>query len=60
MRRVIWSSGDLQGDPDVYVTTMVNFGEKLAECITIAATRETIRLFGSGKDDGTWFLMERT
>jgi hypothetical protein len=47
MRRVIWRCGDLQQDPDVYVTTPYNFGNKSVGwiAITIATTQEIVRLF---------------
>jgi hypothetical protein len=60
MRRIIWRGGELDREPDVYVTTTVNFGDKPAGCIAIAATRETARMFGGGKDNAAWFLTERT
>jgi hypothetical protein len=49
VRRIIWRSGELDRDPDVYVTTTVNFGDRPAGCIPIAATRETKRMFGGGR-----------
>jgi hypothetical protein len=37
----------------------VNFVDKPACCIAITTTRETARLFGSGKDDAAWSLTEK-
>jgi hypothetical protein len=51
MRRVMWCGSNLQQEPVVYVTTTVNFGDMLEECIAIAATRETGRLFGGDIDE---------
>ncbi len=42
---------NLQQEPEVYVTTTVNFGDKLEECIAIAATKEKGRLFGGDIDE---------
>jgi hypothetical protein len=41
MRRVVWRNGDENSEVSVYVTTTVNFGDKPAGCIAIAAVRET-------------------
>jgi hypothetical protein len=60
VRRIIWRGGELDREPDVYVTTTVNFGDKPAGCIAIAATRETARMFSGGKENAAWFLTERT
>src|SRR5450830_458158 len=60
VRRIVWRGGDLQRDPDVYVTTTVNFGDKPAGCIAIVAARETARRFGGGKETAAWFLENRT
>ncbi len=52
MRRVMWCGSNLQQESVVYVTTTVNFGDKLEECIALAATtRETGRLFGGDIDE---------
>ncbi len=60
VRLIIWCGGKLNRDPDVYMTTTVNFGDKPAGCMAIAATREMPRMFGSGKDDTAWFFTART
>jgi len=38
----------------------VNFGDKPAGCIAIAAARETAEMFGRGKEEAAWFLKNRT
>ncbi len=60
LRRIIWRGGELDRDSDMYVTTTVNFGDRPAGCIAIAATRETARMFDGGKDNAARFLTERT
>jgi hypothetical protein len=39
--RVMWRGGDTSAKMKVYITTMVNFGDKLAGCIAKATARET-------------------
>ncbi len=39
--RVMWRGGDRSPKMKVYITTTVNFGDKPAGCIAIAAARET-------------------
>ena len=38
-RRVVWRDGDPEAVPKVYCTTTVNFGDKPAGCIAIAAIK---------------------
>jgi Pao retrotransposon peptidase len=45
LRRVIWREGDCQREPEIYVTTTVNFGDKPAGCVAQTAVRETARLY---------------
>jgi hypothetical protein len=59
-RRMIWHGSDLQQETSVYITTSVNFGDKLTGCIAIAPTQEIERLFGGDKKEAAWFLKERT
>jgi len=59
-RRVMWRFGDENAKPSTYVTTTVNFGDKPAGCIAIAAARETAEMFGRGKEEAAWFLKNRT
>ena len=47
--RVVWHDGDLQTVPKVYCTSTVNFGDKPAGCIAIAAIKETADLGGDGE-----------
>jgi hypothetical protein len=58
-RRVLWRSGNTDVKPKIYITTTVNFGDKPAGCIAIAAVRETADKFG-GKSPAAWFLKNRT
>ncbi len=60
LRRVIWRSGKLERDLDIYVITSVNFGDQPASCIAIATTWETARRFGEDKRNAAWSLTERT
>ncbi len=46
LRRVMWRGGDATAEMKVYITTTVNFGDKPAGCIAIAAARETAERFG--------------
>ena len=59
VRRVIWRDGDLEAKPRVFITTTVNFGDRPAGCIAIAAIRETAERFGNGSP-AAWFLKNRT
>jgi hypothetical protein len=59
MRRVLWRGGDPEAVPKIYITTTVNFGDKPAGCIAIAAVRETAERFG-GESPAAWFLKNRT
>ncbi len=47
LRRVMWRGGDTSTEMKVYITTTVNFGDKPAGCIPIAAARETAERFGA-------------
>jgi hypothetical protein len=42
------------------VTTRVNYGDRPAGCIAIAAVRETADRFGKGRETAAWFLKNRT
>jgi hypothetical protein len=62
LRRVMWRGGDTSAEMRVYITTTVNFGDKPAGCIAIAAARETAT-FALGEDElreAAWFLQNRT
>jgi hypothetical protein len=52
LRRVMWREGDATAEMKVYITTTVNFGDKPAGCIGIAAARETAERFGAEKQPG--------
>ncbi len=36
-------------EPTIFVTTRVNYGDRPAGCIDVAAVRETAERFGGGK-----------
>jgi hypothetical protein len=40
--------------------TRVNYGDRPAGCIAIAAVRETATRFGKGKETAAWFIKNRT
>jgi hypothetical protein len=58
--RVMWRGGDATKKMKTYVTTTVNFGDKPAGCIAIAAIRETAEQFGGDYPKASWFLKHRT
>ncbi len=60
LRRVMWRGGDGSAKMKVYITTTVNFGDKPAGCIAIAAARETADRFGAEFPEAAWFLKFRT
>ncbi len=55
----MWRQGDQTAEPKIYRTTTVNFGDKPAGCISIAAARETADMFGNNSQSA-WFLKNRT
>ena len=57
-RRVVWRGGDPEAKPKIYCTTTVNFGDKPAGCIAIAAIKETAEMFGG--QSKAYFLKHRT
>jgi hypothetical protein len=42
-RRILWRFGDKSKEPTIFVTTRVNYGDRPAGCIAIAAVRETVK-----------------
>jgi hypothetical protein len=60
VRRVLWRFGDRSKEPTIFGTTRVNYGDRPAGCIAIAAVRETASRFGEGKETAAWFLKNRT
>jgi hypothetical protein len=60
VRRILWRFGDRSKEPTIFVTTRVNYGDRPAGCIAIAAVRETADHFGKGKETAAWFLKNRT
>ncbi len=60
VRRILWRFGDKTKEPTIFVTMRVNYGDRPAGCIAIAAVRETAARFGKGKETAAWFLRNRT
>ncbi len=60
VRRILWRFGDRAKEPTIFLTTRVNFGDRPAGCIAIAAVQETATRFGKGKETAAWFLKNRT
>ncbi len=60
VRRILWRFGDKTKEPTIFVTTRVNYGDRPAGCIAIAAVRETADRFGKGREMAAWFLKKRT
>ncbi len=60
VRIILWRFGDRSKKPTIFVTTRVNYGDRPAGCIAIAAVRETANRFGEGKETAAWFLKNRT
>ncbi len=56
LRRVMWRGGDRSAKMKVYITTTVDFGDKPAGWIAIAAARETAERFGGEFPEAAWFL----
>ncbi len=60
VRRILWRFGDRSKEPTIFVTTRVNYGDRPAGCIAIAAVWETTDRFGESKETAAWFLKNRT
>jgi hypothetical protein len=60
VRRILWRFGDKSKEPTIFVTTRVNYGDRPAGCIAIAAVRETADRFEKGREMAAWFLKNRT
>ncbi len=60
VRRILWRFGEGSREPNIFVTTRVNNGDRPAGCIAIAAVRETASRFGKGREKAAWFLKNRT
>jgi hypothetical protein len=56
VRRILWRFSEEKEDPTIFVTTRVNYRDRPAGCIAIAAVRETAMRFGKGKEKAAWFL----
>jgi hypothetical protein len=51
---------DADLDPNIFVTTKVNYCDRPAGCIEIAAVWEMAERFGKGREEATWFLKNQT
>jgi hypothetical protein len=60
MRRILWRDCDGSKEMRIYVTTTVNFGDRPAGCIAIAALRETAERYGTDLPTAAWYLKYRT
>ncbi len=60
MRRILWRDCDGSKEMRIYVTTTVNFGDRPAGCIAIAALRETAERYGADLPTAVWYLKYRT
>ncbi len=60
VRRVMWRGGDTSAEMKVYITTTVNFGDKPAGCIVIAAAREMAEMDEGKFREAARFLQNRT
>jgi hypothetical protein len=60
VRRILWRFGDKTKEPTIFVTMRVNYGDRPAGCIAIAAVWETADRFGKGRETAAWFLKNRT
>ncbi len=60
VRRILWRFGDKSKEPTIFVTTRVNYGDRPAGCIAIAALLENADRFGKGRETAAWFLKNRT
>jgi hypothetical protein len=56
LRRVMWRGGNTSAEMKVYITTTVNFGDKKAGCIAIAAAREMASMCEEILREAAWFL----
>ncbi len=53
----VWERG---GGANHLRTTRVNYDNRPARCLALAAVRETAERFGGGKEEAAWFLKKRT
>jgi hypothetical protein len=59
VRRILWRFSDNQKEPEMFVTTRVNYGDSPAGYMAIAAICETVEMFNKGKEEAAWFLKNR-
>jgi hypothetical protein len=56
VRRILWSFGDVEVDPFIFITIKVNYGDRPG-CIVIAVVQKTAaERFGKGREEAAWFL----
>jgi hypothetical protein len=60
VRRILWRFGERSREPTIFVTTRVNYDDRPAGCIAIAAVWEPASRFGEGKEEAAWFLKNQT
>ncbi len=60
MRRILWRFDDNQQEPEIFVTTRVNYGDGLAGCIAIAAIQEAAEMFSKCRKEAASFLKNMT
>ncbi len=60
LKSFLWRDCDSSEDLRTFVTTTVNFGDRPAGCIAIAAMRETAERYGEDLPEASWFLKYRT
>jgi hypothetical protein len=60
VRRILWRFGEGAREPTIFVTTRVNYGDRSAGHMAIAAVRETASRFGEGREKAACFLKNRT
>ncbi|PVE29960.1 hypothetical protein DC007_14280, partial [Enterococcus faecalis] len=60
LRRVVWRWGQETEEPEVYITTTVNFGDRPAGCIAITAVRATAEKYEEICPEAAWFIRNRT
>ncbi len=60
VRRILWRFSNDRKEPEVFVTTKVNCGDRPAGCMDMAAVRKTAERFGLGREEAPQFLKKRT
>ncbi len=60
MRRILWRFDDNQQEPEIFVTTRLNYGDGLAGCIAIAAIHEAAEMLSKCREEAASFLKNMT